>query len=149
MSRITAVRSMAVRPRVFSKLNCCAGANSLSNTTVSASTAKQVALSSSTFPLPMNDAGSGLSRRCVSRATTSAPAVSTSRSSSSKLSLVSASVRPSSVTATSTIFSRIVRSMSVRPSASEYGDVMCCAAPSPNTVLRVTRHSYRCIAPGP
>ena len=39
MSRITAVRSIAVRPRIFSRLRCWAGVSSSSKTTVSASTA--------------------------------------------------------------------------------------------------------------
>ncbi len=44
MSRITAVRSMAVRPRIFSRLRCCAGERFCSNTTVSESTARQISL---------------------------------------------------------------------------------------------------------
>ena len=41
MSRITAVRSIAVRPRIFSRLRCWAGLSACSKTTVSASTARQ------------------------------------------------------------------------------------------------------------
>src|SRR5690606_26107439 len=59
--------------------------------------------------------------RWTSRATTSAPAVSTSSSSSSRLASTCASVWFGSATATRTIFSRTVRSMSVAPSASWYG----------------------------
>ena len=55
------------------------------------------------------------------RATTSAPAVSISASSSSRLASVSSSSVPGNVTPTSTMRSRIVRSMRVAPSASLYG----------------------------
>ena len=51
-ARPESVRSIAVRPSSFSRLNCCAGLNSLSNTTVSASTASDSSRSSSAFPLP-------------------------------------------------------------------------------------------------
>ena len=70
-------------PSSFSRLNCCAGVSSLSNTTVSQSVASDTSRSSSTLPLPTYVAGSGASRRCTTRATSSAPAVSTSWLSSS------------------------------------------------------------------
>ena len=118
MSRMTAVRSSAVRPNAFSRLYCCAGDNSLSNTTVSASRARHTSFSSSTFPLPMYHVESGESRRCVSRAASSAPAVSMSNDNSSNPSSVSSSVCPPRVTPTSTMRSRNARSIRVAPRAS-------------------------------
>ena len=52
MSRITAVRSMAVRPSSFSRLRCWAGDSSSSNTTVSQSVASATWRISSALPLP-------------------------------------------------------------------------------------------------
>ena len=53
MSRITAVRSMAVRPSSFSRLSCWAGVSSSSKTTVSQSVSRATSRSSSALPLPM------------------------------------------------------------------------------------------------
>ena len=52
MSRITAVRSRAVRFRISSRLPCWAGVRSLSKTTVSASSVSDTVRISWTFPLP-------------------------------------------------------------------------------------------------
>ena len=92
MSRITAVRSMAVRPRIFSRLRCWAGDRSSSNTTVSASISRHISKSSSALPLPRYVAESGAVRRCVIRPATSAPAVSTKRANSFSPASVAAGV---------------------------------------------------------
>ena len=69
----------------------------------------------------MNHVWSGWSRRCTIRPTSSAPAVSMSADSSSRLASVVSSSDPGNVTPTSTMRSRTARSMSVAPSASLYG----------------------------
>src|SRR5690606_27705669 len=68
--------------------------------------------SSSALPLPTKVGGSGAARRCTTRATSSAPAVSMSSDSSSRLASVSSGVSGGIVTPTRTIFSRNERSMS-------------------------------------
>ena len=111
MSNMTAVRSIAVRPSIFSRVACWAGLSSSSNTTVSASCSSAISRISATLPLPTKVLGSGAGRRWVTRATSSAPAVCTSRWSSSNEASVSSVVADGKVTPTSTIFSRKVRSM--------------------------------------
>ena len=85
MSRINAVRSMILMgsPSARSRLDCCEGLRSSSKITTSASRRCTKPRSSSTLPEPMYVLGEGRSSRWVSRATTTAPAVSARRSSSS------------------------------------------------------------------
>ena len=107
------MRSMAVRPNSFSRFRCCAGVSSSSNTTVSASRVRLSAAISSALPRPTNVAGSGASRRCRTRPTTSAPALSTNWASSSSSSSTSSVVKPGKTTPTRMMRSRNARSMSV------------------------------------
>ncbi len=76
MSRITAVRSIAVRPSTFSRLNCCAGPARCRTPPCRRRPRGRCRCSSSTLPLPMNHVWSGWSRRCTIRPASSAPAVS-------------------------------------------------------------------------
>ena len=79
------MRSMAVRPRIFSRLRCCAGVSSSSNTTVSASTAQRQLVQ--LLGLALADVGRGVGRVAPLQRRappTSAPAVSTSSASSSR-----------------------------------------------------------------
>ena len=113
ISRITAVRSMAVRPNTFSRFRCWAGLSSSSKTTVSASTDRLNSAISSALPRPTKVAGSGASRRWTTRATTSAPALSTSWASSSMASSTASRVLPGKATPTRMMRSRNDRSINV------------------------------------
>ena len=85
ISRMSAVRSMIFTgsPTACSRFDCCEGVSSSSKITTSIESRRTMPTSSSTFPEPMKVRGTGRSRRCVKRATTSAPAVCANRSSSS------------------------------------------------------------------
>src|SRR6185436_13198497 len=84
ISRINCVRSTTLRSsRLFSSRSC-AGDNSLSKITRSASASAAACASTSTLPLPRNVAGSGFGRSCSTRKTTRAPAASARPPSSSR-----------------------------------------------------------------
>ena len=84
------MRSMAVRPRSFSRFRCWAGDRSSSKTTVSASTARRQPGQLLRLALAQVGGRVGRSRRWTTRSITSAPAVSTSRASSSRPASVAA-----------------------------------------------------------
>src|SRR5688572_30450517 len=86
MSRISSARSITRWPVASSMFLPCDGESSSSNTISEAFLSSMARRSSSTFPFPRYVAGFGLSICCVTSPTTNPPAVSTSRSSSSKCS---------------------------------------------------------------
>ncbi len=86
ISRISSVRSSTLTPITFSKFLTWAGVRSSSEITVSIPSARQRPLSSSALPLPIRYAASYLSFSCITLWTTSAPAVSARRASSSRCS---------------------------------------------------------------
>ena len=83
MSRMSALRSMTLHESAFSRLRCCAGESASSKTTTSPRVDSSRSWTSATFPAPMNVAG-WMRRSCwIACPTTSRPAVSASRPSSS------------------------------------------------------------------
>src|SRR5688572_1490439 len=86
MSRISSARSITRCPVASSIFFPCDGESSSSNTISDAFLSWMARRSSSTLPFPRYVAGFGLSICCVTSPTTTPPAVSTSRSSSSKCS---------------------------------------------------------------
>ena len=86
MSRMSWVRSMTRRCRIFSMLRSCAGDSSLSKMTNDSCDSSQAAFNVSSLPEPMSVAGSGRSRSCVNRITGSMSAASASPASSSSAS---------------------------------------------------------------
>ncbi len=106
MSRMSAVRSTTLTsPMIRSRLACCEGVRSSSNTTRVASRSRAMRATSSALPEPMNVRGFGFSSFWETVATISAPAVSASRRSSARESSTSQSPGPRSA-ATRTARSR-------------------------------------------
>ena len=96
MSSISAVRSITLTPSRVSRFLSWLPVSSSSNITSSASVSLHNRLSSSTLPLPIYVALSGVRRFCMLRATTFAPAVFASSASSSIVSYPSSFSRPTS-----------------------------------------------------
>ena len=116
ISRMSAVRSMTFTslPTTFSRFDCWEGVSSSSNTTRSAAWARASSATSSALPEPTNVRGFGASSFCVVTAATSAPAVSTRRSSSAREE-ASGQEAPGRSTPTSTAFSRRSSDTGVMP----------------------------------
>ena len=94
-SRMRPGRSSTRTPsQRFSRLRVCAGVSSSSKTTSFARSSAATAPISSTAPFPTNVAGSGAARSFTNRATSTPPAVSSSRSSSSRCSSATARGTP-------------------------------------------------------
>ena len=116
------MRSIAVRPSSFSRLYCWAGVSSLSNTTVSASTARHSSLQLLGLALADEPRVIGVVAALHQAADlVGAGGVDQQRPARRGWRRCPSSVPPGKVTPTSTIRSRMVRSISVAPSASLYG----------------------------
>ena len=84
MSRINCVRSSTLAGRASSRLRCCVGVRSWSNTTRSARRELASAASSRTLPWPNSVAASGAWRAWLMRSSTSAPALAANSANSSR-----------------------------------------------------------------
>jgi hypothetical protein len=109
------VRSTTRTPVRSSRFRSCPGDSSASAMTTAAPRSRTRAVSSSTFPAPMNVAGSGCGRACLTSPTTSSPSVSASRASSA--SDVWSPPASAPVTASSTAAGRASGSVRTLPSS--------------------------------